>query len=241
MNTRFALVASSAALIVATSAAPALAVGNVDYSTDTDKTGYSQVMCSNDDGTYTSEWGSLYPASTSGSLDRVEFWSPGHNGAASNYTVEVRTVVDGLPTDTILASEELTWDELSPQLGGYIAIDFAVPANVTAGETYAVLWTSDLASCSTSHSLLLSTGPYDVVSAVWSQNDDPWSAAINMALEFRAYVTADEGEQPGPEAESGNTDEELAATGVDGTFGTIALWSLIAATAALAVSRRRAS
>lgn len=233
------IAAGTAIAGIALSATPAWAVGTLDYSIETDKAGYAQVLCTTDDGTYTTEWGVIYPAATSGQLDRAEFWVPMHNGSASSYTLEVRTVENGLPTETVLATEELTWDELSPHIGGYVPIDFASPAVVTAGDTYAVTWRLDFASCSQYHSMALSTGSDDAYGAVWSQNDAAWSIASGVAMEFRAYVTAAEDTEAEPEVTDGAADDELATTGVDETFGPLAWGAIALAATAVFVSRRR--
>jgi PKD repeat protein len=152
--------------------ATASAAGTIDQS----QTDYSGGLY----GASTTLPAQTFTAGLTGPLDTVSL-HPAIN--AQNDLLQIRTVSDGVPTATVLASEIIT----SSVIDTWVDVSFTVPAEVTAGTQYAIVVVAP------SGYWMFGSTPNGVDSyaaglVMYYSQDGQWRT-INMDLTFRTYVT----------------------------------------------------
>ena len=145
-----------------------------------------------------------FVSTQSGNLTRAEidfFEPPSRSGG---YLVEIRTV-DGAakPTDTVLAAT--TVPEV-PEGASTLVATFATPAQVTAGETYALVLSRPADPVADAIRWGYKTDTSACPGAFYYQsNTNPWIAFGTDQL-FTVFVTPPPAPEPEPEAGAGDTD-----------------------------------
>jgi hypothetical protein len=126
-------------------------------------------------------------------------------GTPADFVVSINTLdLTGVPTDTVLASQTVA--NPAGGAGTYpLTASFATPATVTAGDSYAVVF-----SRPGSNFLGLDGGPDTCPGQTYIAQPDPFSAQAGFDVRFFSFVGFPDPPAPGPPA-AGPTGQRAAA------------------------------
>jgi Ca2+-binding RTX toxin-like protein len=136
--------------------------------------------------------GQTFTAGLSGALDQVDLWLRDQGDPMCDsyaVTVEIRTASDGLPTNTVLASNTVASSELS-ETGSFVSVLFEDPADILAGTQYAIVVTGPEEGGFECAEVGVAAGdPYaGGTQVVANTSTGPWGQIPHQDLAFKTYV-----------------------------------------------------